>query len=60
MTALPQRPWLRFDEVADYYGVTVRTIRNWIKRGLLRAVLIGGCKRIPRTSALSLEKNVEK
>lgn len=34
----PLLPLLTTEEVAAYHRVTTRTIRNWIKRGLLKPV----------------------
>jgi excisionase family DNA binding protein len=35
-------------EVARHYAVTVRTVRNWIRRGELPAVKIKRMVRVPR------------
>jgi len=35
---LPERPTLRVGEVADYYGVTTRTVYLWIEHGHLETV----------------------
>lgn len=37
MTALPEKPLLRIEEVADFFDVTERTVRLWIAHGLLIA-----------------------
>ncbi|MEI2713400.1 MAG: helix-turn-helix domain-containing protein [Nocardioides sp.] len=40
------RPWLSQAEAADYIGVTDRTIRNYIARGLLPARRVRGSRLI--------------
>lgn len=48
---LPNRPTLRVSEVADYYGVTERTVYLWIAHGHLKIVMTpGGQKRVTRES----------
>lgn len=60
MTKLPDKELLRPDEVAAYYSVTIRTVRNWISLGKLDAVRIAGrTLRIPREAVLSLEEPIE-
>ncbi|MHB8123156.1 MAG: excisionase family DNA-binding protein [Desulfuromonadaceae bacterium] len=55
--SLPRKDLLRPDEVAAYYGVTVSTVRGWIRMGKLEAVEIAGhLKRIPYQNALGLQK----
>ncbi len=39
MTDLPDKPTLRIGEVADYYGVTDRTVYLWIEHGHLKTIL---------------------
>lgn len=39
-TELPRRP-MNLREVADYLGVTERTVRNYVSRGLIPASRIG-------------------
>ena len=43
---LPSRRWLSQAEAADYLGVTDRTIRNYIARGLLPARRVSGSRLI--------------
>lgn len=38
---LPNKPFFRLDEVAGYYDVTVKTVRNWIDQGKIPAVRVG-------------------
>jgi excisionase family DNA binding protein len=47
MKELPNRPTLRVSEVAEYYGVSERTVYNWISKRKLDVVFTpGGQKRI--------------
>lgn len=52
MNNLPNKALLRPDEVADYFSVTERTIRSWIKTGKIEAIKIVGTVRIPREAIL--------
>jgi excisionase family DNA binding protein len=54
---LPTREWLRVDEVAEYWSVSVRTVYAWVKSGKLSAVRIGGSIRIPRAAALEMTRH---
>ena len=36
----------RIDEVAQLMGVSTRTVRRWLARGLLRGTRIGGIVRV--------------
>jgi excisionase family DNA binding protein len=57
MTTLPQKPWLRPDEVALFFDVHVNTIRRWIDDGRLEASKIGNTRwRIPRLAVLRLTR----
>lgn len=52
MTHLPEKALLTVKEVSTYFGVTSRTIRNWIKSGQLRWIKKAGTLRIYRDSVL--------
>lgn len=49
---LPNKDLFRVDEVADYFGVTERTIRLWIEHKHLDAEKVVGIVRIARESIL--------
>ena len=49
---LPKKGLFRRDEVADYFGVTVRCIDRWIQHGLLEKNKVVGTVQIPRRSIL--------
>lgn len=49
---LPKKGLFRRDEVADYFGVTVRCIDRWIQHGLLEKNKVVGTVQIPRGSIL--------
>lgn len=42
MNNLPNKTLFRIGEVAKIFGVTDRTVRNWIKNGTITAVKVGG------------------
>lgn len=50
MTTLPDKPYLRVDEVAALLDVSRSTVYLWIEHGHLDAVKIVGVIRIPRDS----------
>jgi len=51
MKDLPDKPTLRVSEVADYYGVTERTVYLWIEHKHLETVLTpNGQWRVTRES----------
>lgn len=54
MNELPDKALLRVDEVADFFGVTKKTIYNWINSGVLSASKIRGVIRIPRAEVQTL------
>ena len=60
MSTLPNKELLRPDEIARYYGVTTRTVYNWIQDGKLKAVRVAGrLIRIKRTSIANLQRVAE-
>jgi len=60
LTELPKRELLRPDEVARYYSVTVRTVRNWIYDGKITAVKIArNVIRVHRSSLVKMGRPVE-
>lgn len=52
MTGLPDKNFLTPSEVANYFGVTRKTIYEWVKREDLTAVKIRRTIRITRESIL--------
>lgn len=57
MTTLIKKDLYRPDEVASYFGVTVKTIYRWIDAGKLEAVKIGGkLVKIPYKSIVKVQK----
>jgi excisionase family DNA binding protein len=56
-TGLPPQPTIK--QVAEYFGVNIRTIRRWIGQGLLTAHRVGPrLIRIDRESVLKLANPV--
>lgn len=53
------RDWLTVEQTADYLQVSTRTIREWIKKGILPAsqVFKRGAVRVPSSA---IEKLLEK
>ena len=51
--SLPKRDLFRVDEVAQYFGVTDRTIRLWTEHGLLKSEKINGIRRWPREAIIN-------
>jgi len=58
---LPKKEYLRPDEVADYFRLSVKTIYGWIDEGKLEAVKIGPSKtiRIIREVVENMVKPIE-
>lgn len=59
MTDLPDRHYLRPDEVAEFLSVSLATVYRWRDIGILVGVKINGTLRITRESVedhLSLEE----
>lgn len=52
MTDLPEKKMLLVSEASDYFGVEERTLRTWIKKGLLEAEKLAGSVRIPRQAII--------
>ncbi len=48
MTAIQQKQNYRPDELAEAAGVSVRTVRRWLRLGLVKHVHFMGVTRIPR------------
>jgi len=41
-------------KVAETFGVTTETVRNWITRGVIKGVKVGSHWRVPRSEVLRL------
>lgn len=59
MTTLPEKSLLTISEVATYFGVTNRTIRNWLKAKRLRSIKKGSTLRVYRDSIVDDEQITE-
>ena len=51
MSELPNKKYLRPDEVAALWSVSVKTVYRWIDIGIIPGVKKGGTVRIPREEA---------
>jgi len=60
MNELPNKQMLLTGEVASYFRVTERTIRNWIASGDLVSVKKGGTRRVTRESVLDFDRSNKK
>jgi len=49
---LPEKAFLRVDEVADFYSVTPQSVYRWIKAGKMKAVKVAGSVRVSRGEVL--------
>ena len=58
MKKLPDKAYLRVDEVARYFDVSKVTVYNWLKMGRLIGLRLGKYQgiRIPRESIGAFEK----
>ena len=54
---LPDKDLLRPDEVAEYFRISVKTVRRWIKKGTLASVKVNNIVRVPRSAAIALLKS---
>jgi excisionase family DNA binding protein len=45
------RDWMSTPEVAKLFGVSLETVRTWIKAGKLEAENVNGYYRVPKKSA---------
>jgi excisionase family DNA binding protein len=56
MKNLPDKQLLRPNEVADYFSVTERTVRAWIKKKQVVSIKKGGTIRVLKESIISKTK----
>lgn len=56
---LPDKPFLRLDEVAVFFSVTQRTVYNWYASGRLTGCNPNGSIRIYRASVVDLVEKSE-
>jgi excisionase family DNA binding protein len=55
---LPQKNHFTLSEVADFFGVNIRTVYRWINLGILQSVKSEGRgMRIPRASIVKMIEN---
>ena len=55
---LPDKAYFRIDEIAEYWGVTERSVRSYIDNGNLKAVRVGGTIKIPREAVITFPVEV--
>ncbi|MFA6100434.1 MAG: helix-turn-helix domain-containing protein [Patescibacteria group bacterium] len=58
MSELPDKKYLRPDEVAEYYEVNVKTVYNWASTGKIDSVKIGGMLRFEKESVEKVKQPV--
>ena len=56
----PLKQYLRVDEVADYFAISVRTVYRLIDEGDLKRTKIRGCLRVPVWEMERYEKELER
>ncbi len=56
----PLKQYLRVDEVADYFAISVRTVYRLIEEGDLKRTKIRGCLRVPVWEIERYEKELER
>ncbi len=54
------KQYLRVDEVADYFAISVRTVYRLIDEGDLKRTKIRGCLRVPVSEIERYEKELER
>ena len=54
-----EQKYIKASDVAEMFGVTRQTIRNWIDKGLLRALKLDGCHYIVKDSLQDLESKLQ-
>lgn len=52
MMHLPEKAFFRVDEVAGYYSVSPRSVREWIRLGKMKAIKVSGAVRVARDEVL--------
>jgi len=60
MQSKPMKQYLRVDEVAEYFCISVRTVYRLIDEGELKRTKIRGCLRIPLWEIARYEKELGK
>jgi excisionase family DNA binding protein len=58
MLNLPEKAFLRVDEIAEFYDVSHRTVREWIRVGKLKAVRVARTVRIARVDVLEMAEAI--
>ena len=56
----PLKQYLRVDEVADYFAISVRTVYRLIDEGDLKRTKIRGCLRVPVWEIERYEKELKR
>lgn len=54
-----EQKYIKASDVAEKFGVTRQTIRNWIDKGLLRALKLDGCHYIVKDCLQDLESKLQ-
>jgi len=53
-----EQKYIKASDVAEMFGVTRQTIRNWVKKGILNGVMIDGTQFIHRESLQKVEDSI--
>jgi len=54
MMHLPEKAFFRIDEVARYYSVSPRSVREWIRLGKMKAIKVSGVVRVARDEIIGV------
>lgn len=47
--------YMRTSEVADHFGVTTQTVRDWVRKGHIAAIRVHRTLRIPAAEVMRIE-----
>ena len=57
MISMENQKYMKMADVAQRFGVTKQTVRNWIEKGLLNAIMVDNCHYVTVESVKAIEEN---
>lgn len=54
---MENKKYMKLADVAQRFGVTNQTVRNWISKGLLKAIMVDNCNYVTIESVRAIEEN---
>lgn len=54
---MEKQKYMKLADVAQKFGVTNQTVRNWISKGLLNAIMVDNCNYVTVESVKAIEEN---